>query len=57
VVSKTAFEKDVDMTLTDLVVSTVPLEELGAVQTVVVSPLLRERDLRHLSRILGEPAH
>lgn len=57
VVSKTAFEKDVDITVTDLVVSTVPLDELGAVQTVVVSPLLRERDLRHLSRILGEPAH
>ena len=57
VVSKTAFEKDVDLAATDLVVSTVPLDELGAVQTVVVSPLLRERDLRHLSRILGEPAH
>jgi transcriptional antiterminator len=57
VVSKTVFEKDVDISTTDLVVSTIPLEELGAVQTVVVSPLLRERDLRHLSRILGEPAH
>ena len=57
VVSKTVFEKDVDISTTDLVVSTVPLDELGAVQTVVVSPLLRERDLRHLSRILGEPAH
>ena len=57
VVSKTAFEEDVDMAATDLVVSTVPLDELVNVQTVVVSPLLRERDLRHLSRILGEPAH
>jgi transcriptional antiterminator len=57
VVSKTAFEKDVDLAATDLVVSTVPLDELGDVQTVVVSPLLRERDLRHLSRVLGEPAH
>jgi transcriptional antiterminator len=57
VVSKTAFEKDVDLAATDLVVSTVPLDELGNVQTVVVSPLLRERDLRHLSRVLGEPAH
>jgi mannitol operon transcriptional antiterminator len=57
VVSKTVFEKDVDLAATDLVVSTIPLDELGSVQTVVVSPLLRERDLRHLSRILGEPAH
>jgi mannitol operon transcriptional antiterminator len=57
VVSKTVFEKDVDLAATDLVVSTIPLDELGDVQTVVVSPLLRERDLRHLSRILGEPAH
>ena len=57
VVSKTVFEKDVDISTTDLVVSTVPLDELGGVQTVVVSPLLRERDLRHLSHILGEPAH
>jgi transcriptional antiterminator len=57
VVSKTVFEKDVDLSSTDLVVSTIPLDELGTVQTVVVSPLLRERDLRHLSRFLGEPAH
>src|SRR3989454_5441943 len=57
VVSKTAFESDVDVAATDLVVSTIPLDELRNVQTVVVSPLLRERDLRHLSRILGDPAH
>lgn len=57
VVSKTAFESDVDLAATDLVVSTIPLDELRNVQTVVVSPLLRERDLRHLSRILGDPAH
>ena len=57
VVSKTVFEKDLDLAATDLVVSTIPLNELGDVQTVVVSPLLRERDLRHLSRILGDPAH
>src|SRR5437773_5580673 len=57
VVSKTVFEKDVDISTTDLVVSTIPLDELSSVQTVVVSPLLRERDLRHLSRILGDPAH
>ena len=47
-----------DIAATDLVVSTVPLEdEVANLQTVVVSPLLRERDLRRLSRILGEPAH
>ena len=57
VVSKTTFESDVDVAATDLVVSTIPLDELRNVQTVVVSPLLRERDLRHLSRILGDPAH
>ena len=57
VVSKTTFESDVDVANTDLVVSTIPLDELKNVQTVVVSPLLRERDLRHLSRILGDPAH
>ena len=57
VVSKTAFESDLDLGATDLVVSTIPLDELKTVQTVVVSPLLRERDLRHLSRILGDPAH
>jgi transcriptional antiterminator len=58
VVSKTAFEKDVDIGGTDLVVSTIPLDEgQSGVPTVVVSPLLHERDLRRLSRILGEPAH
>jgi mannitol operon transcriptional antiterminator len=58
VVSQTEFEKDFDVATTDLVVSTVPLNgDEGGVQTVVVSPLLRERDLRRLSRILGEPAH
>jgi len=58
VVSKTAFEEELDAATSDLVVSTVPLEDVpGAVPSVVVSPLLRERDLRHLSRFLGEPAH
>ena len=58
VVSKTAFEEDLREGSSDLVVSTVPLDERpGAVQSVVVSPLLREKDLRRLSRILGEPAH
>jgi transcriptional antiterminator len=58
VVSKTAFEEDVDVASSDLVVSTIPLEDTtGTVPSVVVSPLLRERDLRHLSQFLGEPAH
>jgi len=58
VVSKTAFEEDLDAGSSDLVVSTVPLDEQPAsLQFVVVSPLLREKDLRRLSRFLGEPAH
>ena len=58
VVSKTAFEEDLDTGSSDLVVSTVPLDEQPAsLQFVVVSPLLREKDLRRLSRFLGEPAH
>jgi transcriptional antiterminator len=58
VVSKTVFEEDLSADSADLVVSTVPLDEQPAnLQFVVVSPLLRERDLRRLSRILGEPAH
>jgi transcriptional antiterminator len=58
VVSKTAFEEDLSAGSADLVVSTVPLDEQPAgLQFVVVSPLLREKDLRRLSRFLGEPAH
>lgn len=58
VVSKAAFELDPAGPATDLIVSTVPLErgqEVGP--SLVVSPLLRERDVRRLSRILGAPAH
>lgn len=58
VVSKTVFEQAADLAGTDIVVSTVPLDEgAGSPHSVVVSPLLRERDLRRLSRVLGEPAH
>ena len=57
VVSKTAFEQELDADAADVVVSTVPLEEPALVQTVVVSPLLRERDVRRLARIFGEPTH
>jgi hypothetical protein len=41
----------------DVVVSTVPLDEASLVQTVVVSPLLHDRDVRRLARIFGEPTH
>lgn len=57
VVSKTVFEQKVDTDGADVVVSTVPLDEPSLVQTVVVSPLLRERDVRRLARIFGEPTH
>jgi transcriptional antiterminator len=57
VVSKSVFEQKVDADSADVVVSTVPLDEPSLVQTVVVSPLLRERDVRRLARIFGEPTH
>jgi transcriptional antiterminator len=57
VVSKSVFEQKVDADTADVVVSTVPLDEPALVQTVVVSPLLRERDVRRLARIFGEPTH
>ncbi len=57
VVSKSVFEQQVDDAEADLVVSTVPLDEPALVQTVVVSPLLRDRDVRRLARIFGEPTH
>ena len=57
VVSKTAFESKVDAGSMDVVVSTVPLEEPLAGQTIVVSPLLRDRDVRRLARVFGEPTH
>jgi len=57
VVSKTAFEERFDADAADVVVSTVPLDEPALVQTVVVSPLLHDRDVRRLARIFGEPTH
>ena len=57
VVSKTAFEQKFDADTADVVVSTVPLDEPALVQTVVVSPLLHDRDVRRLARIFGEPTH
>lgn len=56
VVSKSAFEQRLDAENADVVVSTVPLGDAFAVQSVVVSPLLHERDVRRLARIFGEPA-
>lgn len=55
VVSKTAFERETGDLSTDLVVSTVPLDGLTGVPWIVVSPLLQERDVRRLSRLV-EPA-
>jgi len=58
VVSKAAFELDERDLGTDLIVSTVPLAASDAAgPSVVVSPLLHERDVRRLSRVLGAPAH
>jgi mannitol operon transcriptional antiterminator len=57
VVSKTAFEQKLDADATDVVVSTVPLDEPALVQAIVVSPLLHDRDVRRLARIFGEPTH
>ena len=56
VVSKSDFER-LDTDAADIVVSTVPLDETAHTQTVVVSPLLRDRDVRRLARIFGEPTH
>jgi transcriptional antiterminator len=58
VVSKTAFERGADDAATDVVVSTVPIgDEPDRIPSIVVSPLLRDRDIRRLSRLLGEPTH
>jgi transcriptional antiterminator len=57
VVSKTVFEQKLDADTADVVVSTVPLDEPTDVQTIVVSPLLRDRDVRRLARVFGDPTH
>ena len=56
VVSKTIFEHDTGDVSTDLVISTVPLEGLSGVPWLVVSPLLEERDVRRLTRLVGPSA-
>jgi transcriptional antiterminator len=57
VVSKAAFERGRDDLGTDIVISTVPVADGDPLRSVVVSPLLRERDVRRLSHVLGEPTH
>jgi transcriptional antiterminator len=58
VISKAAFEDDVADAGTELVVSTVPLDDYaGSAPLVVVSPLLSERDVRRLTRLVGLPSH
>jgi transcriptional antiterminator len=55
VVSKSVYERDASDADVDVVVSTVPVEDESSLPTVVVSPLLRDGDVRRLSRLLGEP--
>jgi len=57
VVSKVEFERE-PVDGADFIVSTVGLDDVPSpVPTIVVSPLLRENDVRRLSRMLGEPTH
>jgi mannitol operon transcriptional antiterminator len=58
VISKAAFEDEVVDAGTELVISTVPLDGYtGQAPLVVVSPLLSDRDVRRLSRLVGLPSH
>jgi transcriptional antiterminator len=58
VVSKAVFERGRDDVGTDLVISTVPVDgSEDPERSIVVSPLLRERDVRRLSHLLGQPTH
>ena len=58
VISKAAFEDEVADAGTEVVVSTVPLDGYtGHAPLVVVSPLLSDRDVRRLSRLVGLPSH
>jgi transcriptional antiterminator len=58
VISKAAFEEDVAEAGTEVVISTVPLDGYAShVPLVVVSPLLTDRDVRQLSRLVGLPSH
>ena len=58
VISKAAFEDEVADAGTEVVISTVPLDGYtGQAPLVVVSPLLSDRDVRRLSRLVGLPSH
>jgi transcriptional antiterminator len=57
VISKAAFERGADDAGTDLVISTIPVDGSTDGRSIVVSPLLHERDVRRLSHLLGEPTH
>jgi transcriptional antiterminator len=58
VISKAAFEEDISEAATELVISTVPLDDYdGQAPLLVVSPLLNERDVRRLTRLVGLPSH
>jgi len=58
VISKAAFEDDVADAGTELIISTVPLDDYaGSVPLVIVTPLLSERDVRRLTRLVGLPSH
>jgi transcriptional antiterminator len=58
VISKAAFEDEVVDAGTEVVISTVPLDGYaGQAPLVIVSPLLSDRDVRKLSRLVGLPSH
>jgi len=58
VISKAAFEDEVADATTEVVISTVPLDGYtGQAPLVIVSPLLSDRDVRRLSRLVGLPSH
>ena len=58
VISKAAFEGEVADADTEVVISTVPLVGYtGEAPLVVVTPLLSDRDVRRLSRLVGLPSH
>jgi len=55
VVSKTAYERAPATVTSDFIVSTVPLDSVPSVPTLLVTPLLSEGDVRRLARLLGLP--
>jgi transcriptional antiterminator len=58
VISKAAFEDELADAETEVVISTVPIDGYtGHAPLVVVTPLLSDRDVRRLSRLVGLPSH